>query len=194
MSPGNSGILLKMPQSIGATLGGRAESKHSKNLITELNGPDLKGADVMKLPFLLGRLIFGGFFINSGIHHFTDRESLSKYAGSKKVPMPDLAVQASGAALILGGASILFGVKPKLGALALIGFLAGVTPVMHDFWNLEDPEKRQGEMVNFMKNAALLGGAMALMAIEEPWPASVPVAQPDAIEQARTFIKRPRAA
>lgn len=148
----------------------------------------------MKIPFLLGRLIFGGFFINSGVHHFTDRESLSKYASYKKVPMPDLAVQASGAALIIGGASILLGVKPKLGAAALIGFLAGVSPIMHDFWNVEDPEKRQGEMVNFMKNVALLGGALALMAVEEPWSVSVPVAQPTAIELARRLINHPRAA
>jgi hypothetical protein len=34
------------------------------------------------------------------------------------------------------------------------------------------------EMVNFTKNMALVGGAMALMGVEEPWPASVPVMQP----------------
>jgi hypothetical protein len=35
------------------------------------------------------------------------------------------------------------------------------------------------EMIQFSKNMALLGGALALMAVEEPWPASVPVAQPE---------------
>ncbi len=30
-------------------------------------------------------------------------------------------------------------------------------------------------MINFSKNMALLGGALALMGVEEPWPASVPV-------------------
>lgn len=148
----------------------------------------------MKVPFLLGRLIFGGFFINSGINHFKNHKMLAQYSGAKNVPMPDLVVQASGAALILGGASVLLGIKPKLGAAALVGFLAGVSPVMHDFWNVEDPGKRQGEMINFMKNVALLGGAIALMGIEEPWPASVPIGQPTAIERARRFVKRPRAA
>ena len=28
-------------------------------------------------------------------------------------------------------------------------------------------------MVNFMKNMALLGGTLALMGVDEPWPASV---------------------
>ncbi len=148
----------------------------------------------MKIPFLLGRLIFGGFFINSGINHFVKRDSMAQYAGYKGVPVPERAVEASGAALILGGTSILLGIKPKLGTAALIGFLVGVSPVMHDFWNVEDAEKRQGEMINFMKNLALLGGALALMGVEEPWPASVPVAQPGRIERARRFVKRAAAA
>jgi hypothetical protein len=33
------------------------------------------------------------------------------------------------------------------------------------------------EMIQFSKNMALLGGALALMSIEEPWPASIPVAR-----------------
>jgi uncharacterized membrane protein YphA (DoxX/SURF4 family) len=73
----------------------------------------------------------------------------------------------------MGGGSIVLGLKPKLGAAAIIGFLAGVSPIMHDFWNQEDPAKRQNEMINFSKNMALLGGALALAGIEEPWPASV---------------------
>jgi putative oxidoreductase len=133
----------------------------------------------MKAPFLIGRLIFGGFFLYNGINHLKERKQLSQYASSKKVPMADAAVIGSGVALIVGGASILLGVKPKLGAAAVIGFLAGVSPVMHDFWKAEDPNQRMNDMINFSKNMALLGGALALMGVEEPWPASVPIAQPE---------------
>src|SRR2546427_183891 len=35
-----------------------------------------------------GRLIFGGYFLYSGIHHFTDREMLIGYAKSKGVAWP----------------------------------------------------------------------------------------------------------
>ena len=133
----------------------------------------------MKIPFLLGRLVFGGFFLYNGINHLRQRKHLAQYAEAKKVPKPELAVVGSGVALIVGGASILLGVKPKLGALAIMGFLAGVSPTMHDFWRIEDQGQRMNEMVNFSKNMALLGGALALMSVEEPWPASVPVAQPE---------------
>ncbi|HWC16559.1 MAG TPA: DoxX family protein [Terriglobales bacterium] len=133
----------------------------------------------MKIPFLIGRLLFGGFFLYNGIDHFVERKGLAQYAKGKKVPAPDVAVMASGAALIVGGASLLLGIKPKIGAAAVVGFLAGVSPVMHDFWKQQDPQQRQSEMIQFSKNMALLGGALALMGVEEPWPTSVPVAQPE---------------
>ena len=133
----------------------------------------------MKIPFLLGRIVFGGFFLYNGINHFKQRKSLAEYAKAKNVPLADIAVPATGAALLVGGTSILLGVKPKLGALAIIGFLASVSPTMHDFWKQQDPGQRMNDMINFSKNMALLGAAVALMAVEEPWPASVPVAQPE---------------
>jgi len=132
----------------------------------------------MKIPFLLGRIVFGGFFLYNGIHHFLERKSMAQYAKAKNVPAADVAVPATGAALVIGGASILLGIKPKLGALAIIGFLAGVSPSIHNFWAIEDPNQRINEMINFSKNLALLGAALALMGVKEPWPASVPVAQP----------------
>ena len=132
----------------------------------------------MKAPFLIGRLLFGGFFLYNGINHLRQRKQLAMYAQAKGVPNPELAVTISAFPLLIGGTSLLLGVKPKLGAMAILGFLLGVSPVMHDFWRNEDPNERTNNMINFMKNLALAGGALALMGIDEPWEASVPVAQP----------------
>jgi putative oxidoreductase len=129
----------------------------------------------MKAPFVLGRIIYGGFFLYSGIHHFKDFKKLSQYAAAKNVPFPEVAVGVTGALLTLGGLSILLGVKPKYGSAALVAFLAGTSPAMHDFWNAADPQQRQNDMIHFMKNLALSGGALALMGVEEPWPSSVPL-------------------
>src|ERR1700756_1772642 len=142
----------------------------------------------MRAPFLLGRLIFGGYFIMSGINHFKNKGQMTQYTAAKSVPKPEVAVTATGAALIAGGASILLGVKPKLGAAGLVGFLVGVSPIMHDFWKHEDPQQRMNETINFMKNLALAGGAMALMAIEEPWPASIPVMKASRMHRAKRFL------
>jgi uncharacterized membrane protein YphA (DoxX/SURF4 family) len=121
----------------------------------------------MKLPFTLGRLVFGGFFLYNGINHFLHHQQMAQYVESKHLPLPDFAVTASGVALTLGGASLMLGIKPKLGAAAVTGFLAGVSPLMHDFWRVQDPEKRQGEMINFSKNMALLGGSLTLLGVED---------------------------
>ena len=132
----------------------------------------------MKAPFLIGRIIFGGFFLYNGINHLRQAKTMGPHAESKGVPAGELAVRLSAVPLIVGGASVLLGVKPKVGTMAILGFLAGVSPVMHDFWRAKDPEQRMHDMVDFMKNAALAGGAIALMGVEEPWEASVPVSRP----------------
>jgi len=44
---------------------------------------------------------------------------------------------------------------------------------MHRFWEDEDPGERMHDMVDFAKNLALAGGALALAGVEEPWPASL---------------------
>jgi len=148
----------------------------------------------MNAPFLLGRLIFGGFFLYNGINHFKERRNMVKYVDQKNVLAPELAVTGTGLALIVGGSSILLGLKPKIVTDLVAGFLAAVSPVMHDFWRAEDPGQRTNDMINFSKNMALLGSALALMAVEEPWPGSVPVAQPGKLERMRRAFQRQIAA
>jgi len=124
---------------------------------------------------VLGRAIMGGFFLYNGINHFRNRAMLEGYSTMKGVPYPQVAVPASGAMLVLGGLSLLAGMRPKLGASLIGAFLAGVTPKMHDFWNVADAQQRAGEQVNFTKNLGLLGAALIAAAVPEPWPASLTV-------------------
>lgn len=131
----------------------------------------------MKAAFFIGRLLFGGFFLYNGINHLKERKSLGQYAEAKNVPMAEAVVASTGLVLIAGGTSILLGIKPKLGTAAIAGFLAGVSPVMHNFWSVQEPGQRMNEMINFSKNMALLGSALALMGVDEPWPVSVPISQ-----------------
>lgn len=120
----------------------------------------------MGLAHVLGRAMFGGFFLYSGIHHFQDVDSLEKYAGAKQVDNPRLAVELSGALLVASGASLLFGIEPELGAAGAALFLAPTTFKMHNFWTNPDPAARQNERIHFFKNLALLGGAIALYGLE----------------------------
>ena len=120
--------------------------------------------------FLLGRLMFGGVFACNGLNHFLDAESMVGYAGAKGVPAPGLLIPISGGVLLFGGLGIAAGVLPTLAAGALIGFLLVTTPVMHDFWAVPE-EQKQGELINFLKNVAMAGAALALLAVSTTaWP------------------------
>jgi putative oxidoreductase len=130
------------------------------------------GSRPAAIPLLLGRLIFGGYFLYSGVNHFLHKDMMSGYAKSKGVPAAEVAVPATGALLVAGGLSLLTGYKPKLGA-ALIGtFLVGVSPSIHAFWKESDPQQRQADLTHFLKNLALLGGALIAASGAEPWPYS----------------------
>jgi putative oxidoreductase len=144
----------------------------------------------MKAPFLIGRAILGGFFLYNGINHFRQVEGLAQYAKSKKVPAARAGVIASGALLALGGASLILGLKPKYGAAAAIGFLGSVSPIMHDFWNAQDPQQRQNDLINFSKNLALIGATLALAGVDEPWEASLSRKEPEISRSVRSFVRK----
>jgi putative oxidoreductase len=127
----------------------------------------------MRALHVLGRAIFGGFFIYNGINHLQNARAIGPYAASKGVPAAEQAVQGTGLMMLAGGLSVLAGVKPRQGLATIIAFLIPVSLQMHRFWEEEDGQKRQAEMVHFMKNIALVGAALTLMHIDEPWPASV---------------------
>jgi uncharacterized membrane protein YphA (DoxX/SURF4 family) len=133
----------------------------------------------MRALHVLGRTIFGGFFIYNGINHLKNTEGMAHYAGAKGVPAAEQAVQATGAMLIAGGLSIIAGAKPKQGLAAIIAFLVPVSLQMHRFWEEQDAQKKQMEMTQFLKNLALTGAALALMGVAEPWPASIDAARQD---------------
>jgi uncharacterized membrane protein YphA (DoxX/SURF4 family) len=136
----------------------------------------------MRPLYLLGRAIFGGYFIYNGVNHFLNHEMMSQYAGSKGVVSPDAAVASSGAMLVAGGLSVLTGLKPRQGLAAIVGFLVPVSLQMHRFWEEQDPQKRMAEMVNFTKNMALVGAALMMLELEHPWPVSVDEARADGEE------------
>jgi uncharacterized membrane protein YphA (DoxX/SURF4 family) len=129
----------------------------------------------MRALFLAGRAIFGGFFAYNGIHLFQHRQSMTQYAESKGLPASaaEAAIPAAATMLLGGGLGILAGAKPKQGLAAIVGFLIPVTLQMHRFWEVEDPQQRQQEMINFTKNMALVGAALMMLQIPEPWPISI---------------------
>ncbi|MFZ0771554.1 MAG: DoxX family protein [Candidatus Sulfotelmatobacter sp.] len=117
---------------------------------------------------LLGRFLFVLIFLMSGPRHFLS-ETIG-YAASQGVPLASVAVPISGALALFGGVSILLGYRAKLGAWLIVLFLAGVTPMMHNFWAVTDPMMHQMQLIMFMKNVSMLGGALLISQLGSgPW-------------------------
>lgn len=119
----------------------------------------------MEVLFLIGRILFANLLIGSGIGHLTKTGDMAAYAESRKVPNAKLAVQVSGAGLVLGGLSILLGIWGDAGSLGIAILLAITAVAMHAFWTESDPMAKMMEMVQFNKDIALAGGALAFYVI-----------------------------
>ncbi len=121
---------------------------------------------------LIGRVIFGGYFVMAGFKHFINLGEMAGYAGSKGVPAPKLAVAGSGLLLVVGGALVALGWWVSWGCWLIIAFLVPVSFMMHDFWTVDDPAQKQAELVNFTKNWGLIGAALMIASVPY-WPMSL---------------------
>jgi putative oxidoreductase len=113
-----------------------------------------------RFPVLLGRFLFVAIFLMAGPNHFS-RQTIA-FAASQGVPLASVTVPLSGILALAGGLSILLGYRAKLGAWLIALFLVPVTLMMHKFWAVADPMMQQIQMVLFMKNVAILGGALLI--------------------------------
>jgi len=114
---------------------------------------------------LIGRILFGGFFLMSGINHFAKLEAMTGYAKYKKLPAAKLGVLLSGLMLVIGGLYIVLGYYADLGALLIAIFLFLAAVIFHNFWAETDATAKQTEMMAFMKDIALAGGALIVFAM-----------------------------
>ena len=117
----------------------------------------------MELVFVLGRLIFGGYFAYNGINHFRHLKMLAGYSQMKGVPLPTVAVFFTGLLLFLGGLSFIFDYYAMYGSIMLIVFLVPTSFMMHNFWKINDAQQKMVEQINFTKNLALLGAVLMFL-------------------------------
>ncbi len=117
----------------------------------------------MDIVFLIGRILFGLLFVFSGLMaHLIGWRQGVQYARMYNVPMAELGVPLTGVMAVAGGAMVILGIWGDLGALLIAAFLLLITPLMHAFWKETDDQQKLSQQVNFNKNLALLGAALAV--------------------------------
>lgn len=113
---------------------------------------------------LAGRILLSSIFISSGISKIFNWEGTAGYMASAGMPLVPLFLLGAIAFEVLGGLSVLLGLFPRLGALALAAFLVPTTVIFHNFWAFEGQERAM-QMISFMKNLAILGGLFIVAAL-----------------------------
>jgi uncharacterized membrane protein YphA (DoxX/SURF4 family) len=88
-------------------------------------------------------------------------------AASIGMPNPELMVKVNGGMMVIGGIMLALGIKPRLASLILIGCLIPTTYAGHQFWNQETKQASDQQLTQFLKNVAMLGGLVSVLA-EEP--------------------------
>lgn len=116
----------------------------------------------MDIVFLVGRVLLAAVFLLSAVGHLTQSKGMAQYAQSKGVPAAESGVILSGLVFALGGLGLVLGIWTDVAALLIALTLVPVSLMMHAFWKESDPMARQGELVHFNKNLALIGGLLVV--------------------------------
>jgi putative oxidoreductase len=121
---------------------------------------------------VVARPLLAGMFVYGGLDAYRNPEG--KVPRAEKVA-PDVAglvgidadteqlVQFNGLVQVVAGLTLAFGVFPRLSALALAGSLVPTTLAGHRFWEEHDDAARAQQTIQFLKNAAMMGGLLLLV-------------------------------
>jgi putative oxidoreductase len=119
---------------------------------------------------LLARLMIAVVFVSAVINKVTQFSSTAAYMASEGVPNPKFALFGAIGLLLIGSLAIVLGAWTRIGAAFLFLFLAAATFYFHDFWRFADAGQRQLQTIQFMKNMAIGGGLLSLVAFGGgPW-------------------------
>jgi uncharacterized membrane protein YphA (DoxX/SURF4 family) len=120
----------------------------------------------------VARPLLAGMFVYGGLDAFRNPEG--KVPRAEKVA-PDIAdavgidadteqlVQFNGAVQVGAGITLALGIFPRVSALLLAGSLVPTTLAGHRFWEEEGDGARAQQTMQFLKNAAMLGGLLLVI-------------------------------
>ena len=106
---------------------------------------------------LAARICLCIIFINSGIGKIFGFASTAEMMANQGLPIANILLIFTIAFQLLGGLSLLFGYKVKIGSTLLILFLIPATLVFHN--PIIDPS----ELNSFLKNIGLIGGLLMVI-------------------------------
>ncbi|MBI3067648.1 MAG: DoxX family protein [Betaproteobacteria bacterium] len=114
---------------------------------------------------LIGRVLLALIFVYSGFGKITGFAGVAGYMAAKGIPLAEVALVLTIIIEVGGGLMLILGWKARWAALAIFLWLIPVTLVFHNFWAV-DAAQYQGQFNHFMKNVAIMGGMLYVMAFD----------------------------
>lgn len=123
----------------------------------------------------LARPLLAATFIYGGVQALRDVQGHAKVAAPLvnrttaqlrewlpgQVPTdPETLVRIDGLVKVGAGAMLATGKCPRLASLVLAKSLVATTLAGHSFWEIDDPQERTNQQIQFLKNTSLLGGLL----------------------------------
>lgn len=118
---------------------------------------------VEKFGPVVGRILLALIFLMSGINKIMNWEGTEGYMMSVGMPMVTVFLIGAVVLEVGGSLSVILGYKARWGALALIIFTLPATFIFHAYWAV-DPAQMQIQQIMFMKNLAMIGALLLVMA------------------------------
>jgi len=112
---------------------------------------------------VIGRFLLALIFVFSGWGKIAGFAGAASYMAAKGMPWPQVLLPGAILIELGGGLALMLGWKARWAALAIFLFCIPTTLIFHDFWALP-PEQAQTQMINFLKNLALMGGLLYVVA------------------------------
>jgi putative oxidoreductase len=121
----------------------------------------------------LGRELLAPMFVSGGIDAIRHPESKVTKATTVTSPIaatlgipddPITLVRINGGVQVVAGVLLATGRLSRLAAFALAASLIPTTLAGHRFWAESDPKARAMQQIQFLKNAAMLGGLFLVVA------------------------------
>ena len=113
------------------------------------------------------RIALAAPFVSGGLGYFQDREARVQMVQKLGYPRPAEAALLDAVVKVGCGAALGLGIFPRLAAAALLANLGPTTVSMYAFWSNDDPRARLMQRNDFIKNVALAGGLLGVIAARE---------------------------
>jgi putative oxidoreductase len=128
-----------------------------------------KGGNMVSVPnsgqvmILTGRILLAFIFLASGLSKIPGWDATANFMASKGFPWVPVFLFPAIFIEVIGGLCLCFGFRARVAAAVLLIYMIPVTLLFHNFW-VEQGMERQTQLINFMKNLAIMGGLFGVVA------------------------------